>query len=74
MPPKFDDAVMDEMFRVNNRNITFQNGVQEVMSDFEYNVDQELREWAQQNVHTDPGLKYHNSVYSMNKFWNERLA
>ena len=60
-----EDIVIDEAARVNR--------YREVMSDFEEGIDFEMFKWCQQNIDKDPKLKYHNSVYAIRKFWNERL-
>ena len=61
---KMENIVIDETARVN---------ATDVLSEFEHFIDRELKAWAELNVDKEPGLKYHDSQYSINKFWNERL-
>ena len=59
-----DTMVNDEFARINAR---------DVMSEFELSVLSDLAAWTAENVKHDPGLKYSDSQYSIQMFWNERL-
>jgi hypothetical protein len=59
-----DTMVNDEFARINAR---------DVMSEFELSVLSDLTAWTAENVKHDPGLKYSDSQYSTQMFWNERL-